>query len=266
MIASRRQGITLLELTVGVTVMTGIIASAYFCLHAGFRSQRALDEHMDEVQKARVLLSLITKDLRHACVWNDDFAFVGMDRTLDAMEADNLDFATHYWKPRASGEGDICEISYYVNRDPETGTLGIWRRRDATPDDEPFAGGEREELITGVRALRFEYYDGFWWHDSWGRVDPRRELPTESSSAEDPSLTSLSGNLYGLPDAVRISVAFGEEREQEVRSPVSMDEVSESGRTDAEPSLPMIFQTVVYLNLADRSTRSSSTAEEGSGP
>ncbi len=179
MTVRRRHGVTLVELMVGVSIMTGIIASAYFCLHAGFTSQTALDEHMEQVQKARVMLSLMTKDLRHACVWSEDSPFVGMDRTRGTMEADNLDFTTHNWSPRARGEGDTCEISYYVNEDPRTGAIGIWRRRDTSPDPELTGGGEREELVTGVQALRFEYYDGLWWYDSWGRVDPRRELPPQ---------------------------------------------------------------------------------------
>ena len=99
MMSRRDHGLTLIELTVGVAVMTGIIASAYFCLHAGFTSQRALDEHMDQTQKARVVLAMMTKDLRHACAWNQDFTFVGMDRKLGNIEADNVDFATHNWRP-----------------------------------------------------------------------------------------------------------------------------------------------------------------------
>ena len=252
--------------------MTGIIASAYFCLHAGFTSQTALDEHMEQIQKARVMLSLMTKDLRHACVWSEDSPFVGMDRTLGTMEADNLDFTTHNWSPRARGEGDICEISYYVNKDSRTGAIGIWRRRDSSPDSEPMRGGEREELVPGVRALRFEYYDGFLWYDSWGRVDPRRELqPRSTQPGDESSMSLLAGNLYGLPDAVRISIAFGDEQEEKtqhaipamssavsspdssaVSSPVSSEMSSGAGRDADSSSTPRIFQTVVYLNLANR--------------
>ena len=257
MIARRRcesdiGGVTLVELMVGVSMMTGIIASAYFCLHAGFTSQTALDEHMEQVQKARVMLSLMTKDLRHACVWSEDSPFVGMDRTLGTMEADNLDFTTHNWSPRARGEGDICEISYYVNKDPRTGAIGIWRRRDSSPDPEPLSGGEREELVPGVRALRFEYYDGFLWYDSWGRVDPRRELQSQpTESRDESSMSLLAGNLYGLPDAVRISIAFGDEQEEEARRAIPTA-TSGAGRDADSSSTPRIFQTVVYLNLANR--------------
>lgn len=267
MMSRRDHGLTLIELTVGVAVMTGIIASAYFCLHAGFTSQRALDEHMDQTQKARVVLAMMTKDLRHACAWNQDFTFVGMDRKLGNIEADNVDFATHNWRPRAPGEGDICEISYFVDKNRETGEVGLWRRRDASPDYEPLAGGDKEELVTGVLSLRFEYYDGLWWYDSWGRVDPRREPPSEqarssvqaeSSEQGGESLTSFAGNLYGLPDAVRISIAFGEETRPE-EGPGRLKD----GRAE-ESSIPLLFQTVVYLNLADRASRSSMSSFDSS--
>lgn len=278
--ATGRHGVTLLELTVGVTVMTGIIASSYFCLHAGFTTQAALDDHMEQLQKARVVLSLMTKDLRHACVWSEDFTFVGMDRTLGNLEADNLDFATHNWSPRTPGEGDLCEVSYYLNRNPQTGELGIWRRRDTSPDPEPTAGGEREELIGGVRALRFEYYDGFSWYDEWGRVDPRRELPSEPPRPTDQSSTSLlSGNLYGLPDAVRISIALGEGPDEPARRGISKNvsnsvsrSVSRNASTSQPPDTiqgtdedqtPMVFQTIVHLNLAGRARSSSFQSETG---
>jgi hypothetical protein len=302
--ATRRRGVTLLELTVGAAVMTGVIASAYFCLHAGFRTQRMLDERLDEAQKARVVLALIAKDLRQACVWNEEYSFVGMNRELGGIEADNLDFATHNWSPRAPGEGDICEVSYYVDRDPDTGRVGLWRRRDASPDPEPMSGGEREEIVSGVRGLRFEYYDGLWWYDSWGRVDPRRELPAEPAEEEDPFMTSI-GNLYGLPSAVRISLAFGEADEEQATESRSVFSSSAASSSDAsfsdapfsdaprpeaesagsrgsdptgrmsrsgtsssagapDTGAPLIFQTVVYLNLADRRGSVSSASGDGS--
>lgn len=296
--ATRRCGVTLLELTVGAAVMTGVIASAYLCLHAGFRSQRALEEHLDEAQKARVVLALIAKDLRHACVWSEEFSFVGMNRELGTIEADNLDFATHNWSPRAPGEGDICEVSYYVDRNPDTGRVGLWRRRDASPDLQPLSGGEREELALDVLGLRFEFYDGFWWYDSWGRVDPRRELPAEPAEEEDPFMTSV-GNSYGLPSAVRISIAFGDAEDDEESSPAfsprdrsragssfesspaasggapdldapdldSRERGSPGGASSSgaeETGAPLVFQTVVYLNLAARRASFSSPSGDGS--
>lgn len=275
MIEKRRHGMTLLELTVGVAVMSGVIASAYLCLHAGFTSQSALNAHLDELQKARVILALIAKDLRHACVWSKDAPFIGLDRTLGTMEADNLDFTTHHWSPQSPGEGDTCEVSYYVNQNARTGEIGVWRRRDTSPDPELTAGGQEEELITGISELRFEYYDGFLWYDEWGQVDPRRELPREPTQSGNTSSTSLlAGNLYGLPDAVRISIAFGGDEESDAEpaepprtaAPPETAEPPETMQSTApvDVSGARVYQTVVHLNLAARARSASSSTTSSS--
>jgi type II secretion system protein J len=228
---SRGGGFTLVELLVASSLAAGILGAAYLSLSSGLRSQRLVEARRDAMQAARVALALMTADLRHAAVLNEDFELIGMDRKLDRDEADNLDFASHRWEPRRPGEGDLCEVSYFVDRDPASGRISLFRRRDSSPDDQPLAGGSREELLRGLRGLRLEYYDGFEWFDSWG---------TEAADSEAASLSlRTSYNLYGLPDAVRITLWVDV----------------------AEGDPPLAFQTVVYLNLSGRgSSRYGSTS------
>ena len=162
-----------------------------------------------------------------------------MKRTLGEVQADNLDFATHNYTPRRDREEDWCEVSYFLDKDRASGQFSLWRRRDSTPDDEPLSGGSREEIVPGVRGLKFEYYDGFDWYDEWGDPEGRHKGQTSSL---DPA------NLSGMPEAVRITLWL---------DPGSRPAKEASSEKDsAEP--PLVFQTVARLNLAAISQGSAS--------
>jgi len=224
-------GFTLIELVISASLMVIILVGAYLCLSSGLASQKLIESRGEAVQSARVAMALMGADLRAACPLAKDMEFIGMDRMLGEVEADNLDFATHNYKPRRAGEGDFCEVSYFVNEDPDSGKFALWRRRDPTPDEEPLSGGSREEIVRGLRGLKFEYYDGFEWFDEWGDPDGRGKK--KSSLKERP-------NLAGMPEAVRITLWI---------EPTSRPSKPESSRRETpEPSL--VFQTVVRLNLA----------------
>ncbi len=232
-------GFTLIELVISAALMAMILVSAYLCLTAGVASRKLIESRAEVVQNARVAMALISADLRCACTLSKEFEFVGMHRMIGEVEADNLDFATHNYSPRRAREGDWCEVSYFLDKDPESGKISLWRRRDPTPDDEPLSGGSREEIARGLRGLRFEYYDGYDWYDEWG--DPKGRRKGQSSSLEPP-------NLSGLPEAVRITLWLEPSSQSALET--SVDKVS------AEP--PLVFQTVARLNLAAISQRSSS--------
>jgi len=236
----RTSAFTLIELVISSALMTLILVSGYMCLSSALSSQKMIHARGEVAQTARVALAMISADLRSATVLSREFEFLGMDRVLGQVEADNLDFGTRNYTPRGPGEGDFCEVSYFVGPEPGSGKLSLWRRRDPTLDDEPLAGGSREEIARGVRGLRFEYYDGWEWFDDWGDPEGKRK-------AEDSFL--LQPNLSGLPEAVRITLWFeSNERSGAVREG---DETS------------MVFQTVARLNLARAQTDSGGAGSSG---
>jgi type II secretion system protein J len=233
-------GFTLVELVISAALMAGILASAYLCLRSGLSSQKLIESRTDVLQNARVAMTLMSADLRCACPLSKKFEFLGMQRMLGEVQADNLDFATHNFTPRREREGDFCEISYFLDKDLESGQFSLWRRRDSTPDDDPLSGGTREEIARGLRGLKFEYYDGFDWYNEWG--DPEGRRKGEVSLIDHP-------NLAGLPEAVRITLWLD--------SNPSSNRVAISKRVPTEP--PLVFQTVARLNLAAVSLRSNSS-------
>ena len=222
---------TLIELVISVSLMTLILVSAYMCLSAGISTQKLIEPRVESVQSARVAMALISADLRAACPLAKEFDFLGMKRMVGDVEADNLDFATHNYRPRRAREGDFCQVSYFLAKDPESDTFSLWRRRNPTIGVDPLAGGVREEIAKGVRGLRFEYYDGWEWFDTWGDIEGRGKA---QNRLLDP------GNLTGMPEAVRITMWFAPTRRAAKEGAVKKD--------SSEP--PLMFQTVARLNLA----------------
>ena len=237
---------TLIELVISAALMSIILIAGYVCLSAGLSSRAMVEARADLLQNARVALSLVAADLRAACPLDDRFEFLGMDRMMEGTEADNLDFATRHYTPRREGESDFCEVSYFLERNPQSGEFSLWRRRDTYPDDSPLAGGGREEILRGLTGLRFEYYDGLDWFDEWG--DPEGKYRGQ----EQDSLT-LPDNLFGMPDAVRITLSL-----PEASSPRRLSAADES-----EPSVA-VYETVVRLNLAPISAERSAGGASGS--
>jgi prepilin-type N-terminal cleavage/methylation domain-containing protein len=223
----RQSGFTLIELVVTGALMTIVLAGGFLCLNAGFATQRLVDSRSEALQSARVALQLIAADLRNAVPLAKDAEFLGMHRTIESLDADNLDFASRNYIPRKSRESDWCEVSYFVEEDKPTKTMTLFRRRDASRDPEPLAGGSREEIARGLRGFLLEYYDGYEWYSEWG--DP---------TGKEKMKLLPEPNTSGLPEAVRITLTI---------DPASERKKNESGES---PEPPLVLQTTARVNLS----------------
>ncbi|PWU09417.1 MAG: hypothetical protein C5B50_27470 [Verrucomicrobia bacterium] len=253
---------TLIEVIISSSLMALILASGYVCFSAAIASQKAIEPRADLLQNARVAMSLMSADLRSACSLSKDFDLLGMHRMLGNVDADNLDFATHHYSPKQSNEGDYCEESLFIDRDPRTGELVLWRRRNPRISLDPLTGGVKEEIARGVAGLRFEYFDGFDWYDSWGDVQGQAKAQN--------SLRQRS-NLSGMPYAIRITLWLDQ-------NPPGKKTSTSTGETAATQQA-LMFQTVTRINLAsslsqsaassdssDQSSQSPSSGDQGGNP
>jgi prepilin-type N-terminal cleavage/methylation domain-containing protein len=241
------RGFTIIELTISAAVGVIILTASYLCLNAGVASQKLIEPRTEVLQNARVALAMMSADLRSACSLSPDFDFVGEQRALGEMEADNLDFATRYYMPAQPTEGDYCQVSYFIDKTRGADGFSLWRRRNPHIAPDPLSGGSREEIARGVRGLTLEYYDGLDWYDTWGDANVKKKVKYTTVQAP---------NLSGFPEAVRITLALN-------------PEPSKSGESNGPP---LLFQTVVRLELADvrapssgsgNSDTSNSSANDG---
>ena len=228
---NRVSAFTLIELVISAGLMSLVLVSAYLCMHAALVSQKMIEPRLEVLQTARVAMSLITADLRCACPLSEDYDFLGTHRMLGNTEADSLDFATHNYTPQGHGEGDFCAESVFLDKDPRTGQLSLWRRRNPHITPDPLSHGSREEIAKHVLGLKFEYSDGFDWYDSWGDTDLRGKR--QFSLRAQP-------NLSGMPEAVRITLFLNSN---------PRTKPTEDSSATNEP--PLVFQTVARLTMAD---------------
>lgn len=220
--------------------MALILVSAYMCFSAGISSRKTMEPRLEVIQNARVAMALMTADLRAACPLDKNNDFLGMHRTVGEAVADNLDFATHNYTPQKPREGDFCQMSYYLDRDPESGEFSLFRRRNPTIAPDSLSGGSKEEIATGVLGMQLEYCDGTDWYDTWG--DSSASGKKQTSEKEQP-------NLSGMPEAVRITLWFDANPHKRTEA--------ELAETNPQPAARMKFQTIARLNLAKASQSDS---------
>lgn len=242
----RNSAFTLIEVVISVALMALILVSSYLCLGAGLSAQKLIEPRVEIIQNARVALALMSADLGAACQLSKDNDFLGMTRMLGEAETDNLDFATHNYTPRHAREGDFCQESFYLDKDPATGQFSLWRRRNPTIALDALTGGSKEEIARGVAGLKFEYYDGLDWYATWGEVKGR---------GKDQSSLREKNNLSGLPAAVRITLYMDSNPRK--KNP-------DAAMSAEKPAPPLVFQTVVRLNLADALENAAGSADAGS--
>jgi type II secretory pathway component PulJ len=218
-----RRAFTLIELVISGALMSVILVAGYLCLTAGVGSQRLVEARSDAAQSGRVALAMIAADFRSAVQLSREYEFVGMRRSVDQVDADNVDFATRNFVPTRPEEADWCETSYFVQKDQKSGEYVLFRRRDPTPDPEPLSGGNSEEIARGVKGFRLEYYDGWEWFDEWGDPEGKEQF----SALPEP-------NASGMPEAVRITLTLqtGEKVEEGTEEPT------------------FVLQTTARLNMA----------------
>src|SRR5690349_8197129 len=126
--AWRQRGFTLIEMLISASLMALVLGASYACLTAAVSGKKLIEPRADVIQNARVAMAMISADLRAACPLSTDFEFLGMHRMIEDIQADNLDFATHNYTPRRPNEGDYCQVSYYVEQEPGSANVNLYRR------------------------------------------------------------------------------------------------------------------------------------------
>ena len=171
-------GFTLVELILAGTLTAMVVVSAVGILRVAMSSHRDRRDAAGIYEAGCTALEIIRRDLLSVFLApaDDRTRFVGIDLEQEGMPSDQLVYVSTGYDTVGSfgGESDLMEVHYYLDNDSATEERWLQRRTDATPDDDPFTGGDNSLLGPHVVALDFQYYDGLDWWPSW---ESSEEIP-----------------------------------------------------------------------------------------
>lgn len=178
-----RRGFTLIELLAALTIFL-VVVSASYALFEGGRTLAARGEyHARRFQAARAALRALESDLKLAFLGGAyDGGFVATQGGSDEAPLDSLEAVAYNHQPKLSTppsttladpppkEFDLSRVSYSIDQDEGTKARGLVRRRvrlvpEVVTVKDPEEG--LEEISPDVVGLRFRFYDGSSWLNTW---------------------------------------------------------------------------------------------------
>lgn len=168
------RGFTLLELVLTLVITGTLLASLTVIVISTVDVKVRLESETRARKLGPAILEIIARDLRNAWATGPDKSenkgeevkiegqfFKGAHNGDDDSGADEVWFVTtvdsymRYEGLRA----DLCEVGYYVKKNPDGGLNSLYRREDFSIDKRPDEGGLGVRLSDRVVSFRIRYYD-----------------------------------------------------------------------------------------------------------
>ncbi|KAA0209826.1 prepilin-type N-terminal cleavage/methylation domain-containing protein [bacterium] len=168
------RGFTLLELVLTMVITGTLLASLTVIVISTVDVKVRLESETRARKLGPAILEIISRDLRNAWATGPDKSenkgeevkiegqfFKGAHNGDNDSGADEVWFVTtvdsymRYEGLRA----DLCEVGYYVRKNPEGGLSSLYRREDFSIDKRPDEGGLGVRLSDRVVSFRIRYYD-----------------------------------------------------------------------------------------------------------
>jgi len=210
---SHNRGFTLLEVILAIFISIGVLLVVLFFYRqaANLRSQLLIEA--EGTSAARLIMDLITLDLRNACLHaSRQTGLIGESNAVEFLKADFP--SKNIWNEGVLGratsiETDYRLISYRLMVSPDgTNVTGIMRKEkpfvqpriflteEEIPTQETIETNKMivPPVITELRLLNFRYWDGFVWQEFWtGKNLPKG---VEVTLGTKPLLEGAETNLY----------------------------------------------------------------------
>lgn len=167
----RRQGMTLIEVMVAMTMFAAVGALVYGGFAQTSRAKQTLEKQLDRYHEIRVTLERMARELSMAYVsvhQNRSSSLQTMKTALigkDSGFGDRVDFTSfsHQRMYRNAKESDQNEISYFLTDAPDGDGKVIARRMQPRIDDRPDEGGRVEVMLEDVLEFDVQYLDPMTW-------------------------------------------------------------------------------------------------------
>jgi general secretion pathway protein J len=173
-----RQGMTLVEAMVAITILSIVTTLVYGGLSQTMRNKARVEAQLDRSHVIRIAMERMTRELSQAFV----SVHVNPSPQRQAMltcfhgyrhgRGSRIDFTSfsHRRLYRDAHESDQNELSYFLARHPEHVDQRVLARREQRRiDAEPDRGGQITIMIEDVAEFELEYFDSVSldWIDAW---------------------------------------------------------------------------------------------------
>jgi len=146
---SHRQGFTLLEILIAISIFAMVIALAYSSYNATFHIINSAEAQTETYSKARITMERIRGDLE-SFYPGEEILFKGKQETLGNHRADTLQFlSTAHIRlhPDSAPRGPVL-VNYHVMEDPDSDSLLLFRSTQPVTDEL-----EEKDVMNGALLL-----------------------------------------------------------------------------------------------------------------
>ncbi len=159
-----RNGFTLLEILLSLTLLAIILATIYQAFFSHVKTMEATRLVEEQYQIGRTALDMIAKEIEGAYLGSEEHAyiFIGIDdQSVEGIPTDTLHFVTtsSFTGSNRLEESGLREITYRFTLDQETEEGLLIRREDFTVDEELQEGGMEQILAEGVKGIDLLFID-----------------------------------------------------------------------------------------------------------
>ena len=188
-----RAGFTLLEILVAMSMIAVLAGSLYAGLNTGFRARRRAEAALAPLKEAGAVFAFMEGDLSCAPPPRGILAgeFLG--------EAEALSFYTRPMSTHEAAPG-IVSVKYALVSPPDGSAPVLARYITVNLLSHEAEEPVEEILCSGVRTLKFSYFDGQEWLDAWDSVAMGDILPAAVEISLEIEVPSSSGPGMELHD------------------------------------------------------------------
>lgn len=210
----RQRGMTLIEIVVAITILSGMVTVLYQIIGGTLRGKRLAEEALQTPKIENAVLGPIFKDFRYI-YWggiSNDAGFLGKNGTRGGRDADQVQFITAR-TTRVAGSGSdsqrqqneiqspLTEVGYALRVNEREGGgewLELWRREDYFVDVDPVNGGVYTLIYDKIRRFNLRYY------------------PTPETSTNKEGFEEWDSRLrHGLPYAIILEMELDVLKDEE---------------------------------------------------
>jgi len=159
-------GFTLIEILIAISIISIIIGALYGAYISNVKGIQITQQNSHIYQTARAVLDCMRRDLECAYLGSraskkSALGMISEDREIEDNPADRIDFTalTHIYSKQDNLATDLCEIGYFLKKDPDTNLFILYRRDSGIVDSELRHGGRIDELAYMVKGLDLEFID-----------------------------------------------------------------------------------------------------------